>query len=361
MENRTCEAPVAPEVPELDDSGSPGSPAGAKETASPTAPLEWRWLLLGCLTHLAWGLYPVFARYLQVVLGFDGVLVLVVASSIAFLIVQLTTCGGLGGEAGVRIGVPYMLLTMGRSVTNMISAKFTIVLFVGLITTLGPFAVALLSRIVLNERLPRFFILALVAMTIGSLLTVAGQSNLQGVVLSGSDIIGMSIALLSIFISAGMRIFMKISSSSLSQNTLVSWQLMTALPMAGLASVATPKSAWQRLWHVSLYDISVMLAFSLTLFVFASSVQVSVVRRLGPSADASLQPLRLVSTIAAGYAVLGEPVRSAASWAGLTIIVAALTAYLAAQPRAARPSVCPAKLDPPGNGATKYGRVPAEQ
>ena len=63
-------------------------------------------------------------------------------------------------------------------------------------------------------------------------------------------------------------------------------------------------------------------------------------RALGPAFTAAFQPLRLLSTVAASALWLREPVRGAAEWLGLTLVLGSMSAYLlydmVCRPRAAR-------------------------
>ena len=289
------------------------------------------WIICGVLVHLAWGTYPVFARYLQVTLQLDGLIVLIVSNTLSFVIVQVTTCQGLGDKQGRRVGVIYTMLITGRGVTNMLTSKFTIVVYTGIVTQFLPFIVAGVSRAFLGEQLPRYCLSSLLLLTAGSILVVVGQADLEALGFSINDSIGVGLAVISIFVSAGIRVTMKLSSTSLSGFMLVAWQYMSALPQVFLATLITPAAAWVQMLHLSAHQLSVLGVFILLLPLASSYGQVICVRKLGPSLDASIQPVRLLSTIAGGYLFLNEPVKSAAAWLGLAVISVTLSVYLAMQ------------------------------
>jgi len=293
------------------------------------------WIACGILVHLAWGTYPVFARYMQVILNLDGLLVLVVSNATSLMVVQAITCQGLGDRAGRKVGFGYAILITGRGATNMLTSKFTIALYTGIVTQFGPFIIALVSWVLMGESLPRCILPSLLLSTAGSFLVVLGQADFQLSGFSLNDGIGVGMAFVSILVSAGIRMTMKLSSASLSGFMLVSWQYMSAVPQVFLAALLTPVGGWTDALQPSAHIIAVVIAFTLTLPLAASYGQVLCVRQLGPSLDASIQPVRLVSTIVGGYLVLNEPVKSVAAWSGLALILVTLSVYLSLQSRRA--------------------------
>lgn len=319
-------------------------------------PPKIQWICLGIFSHLIWGLYPVAARYLQITLKLPGLLVLTGANTLALIVIQLFTCVGLGSSSGVRIGAAYSCLCFARGASNMLCASYTSALYVGIITALAPFIVAALSWVTLREDIPNCLVPALLCSSVGAILAVVGQSDWEGAALSGHDAIGMAMAFASIIISSAMRIFMKVSSASLSGLMLVSWQYMSAIPMAVASLTTLTHSAEQRLQSLSLFDVAAMLGFVLIFTILTSITQVTAVRHIGPTMDGSLQPLRLISTICGGRLFLGESVHSAIAWLGLAIILTVLTAYVNMQPRSSAVQVVPKS---PGD-AIAYGHVTSQ-
>ncbi|CAE7706992.1 unnamed protein product, partial [Symbiodinium sp. CCMP2456] len=322
-----CTATEDREEEDLEHAGMIAKQPGTVEDTEPRS----FWIACGVLVHLAWGTYPVFARYMQVMLHMDGLLVLIVANLVSFVVVQTVTCHGLGDKAGRKVGMMYAMLITGRGVTNMLTSKFTIALYTGIVTQFAPFIVAGVSWVALGDQLPRCILPSLIISTLGSLFVVLGQADAGVSVFSVNDGIGIGMAVVSICVSAGIRVTMKVSSSSLSGFMLNSWQYMSAVPQVLLATVLTPPAAWVETMHFSSHQLAVLGAFILVLPLAASYGQVTCVRKLGPSLDASIQPVRLLSTIAGGYLVLDEPVKTATAWLGLAIIVITLVVYLALQ------------------------------
>ena len=323
---------AADDDPGEDDAEDAGMIAQQQRAETDTEPRQF-WIICGVLVHLAWGTFPVFARYMQVFLHLDGLLILILSNGLSFIVVQAATCHGLGDKAGRRVGLIYALLITGRGVTNMLTSKFTIALYTGIVTQFGPFIVAGVSWVTLGDRLPRCILPCLVISTVGSMLVVLGQANSQVWGFSLSDGIGVGMAVISIFVSAGIRVTMKASSASLSGFMLVAWQYMSAVPQILLAMLLTPTTAWIETLRLSAHDVLVLAAFTLLLPLASSYGQVICVRKLGPSLDASIQPVRLLSTIAGGYLVLSEPVKSATAWLGLAVILVTVSVYLMMQNR----------------------------
>lgn len=312
-----------------------------------------QWIALGVFSHLIWGLYPVAARYLQVARGLPGLLLLGGSNFVALFVVQSFTCVGFGGRGGLRIGAGYSCLVFGRGASNMLSASFTSSIYIGIVTALAPFVVAGLSWMTLREEVPKCLLPALLTSSLGTVVAVVGQSGWDGAGPSSDDLIGIAMAFVSIIVSGGMRIFMKMSSSALSGFMLVSWQYMSALPLVIMSMGSMNNHTVQRLASITLADIEAMLTFVIVFTILSSVTQVTAVRHIGPTMDGSLQPLRLISTMCGGYVVLGESVDSVVGWIGLAIIFVTLMVYIYAQPR--QDAVRRAKQCT--GDATIYGRV----
>lgn len=106
---------------------------------------------------------------------------------------------------------------------------------------------------------------------------------------------------------------------------MVPFVAATTLPGSPLALGGR---AWAPYGRLPARDWAVLFAFATLCMAFAAAAQVATVRRLGPAFTASLQPLRLVSTLVGSWAVLGEPVAGAYEWAGVALVLVTITAYL---------------------------------
>jgi len=317
------------------------------------------WIFLALFHELTWGMYPVSTRYIQVVLGLNGLIVLSCSFALALCVIQVGTRPGLGGRDGWWIGLRYSLLTFSRGATNMLSSKFTSALYCQLITQLTPLVIVMLSRVFLAEPLPKFFFPSLLIATSGSLLVIGGQSGFKWSGITGGDIIGLGLAMVSIFFLAGMFVFIKASNSSLTKPVLLSWQFMNTLPLGllAMATTADPAESFHRFGDLSWHGMVICVVFAIYHVLFGNLCQVICVRKVGPSFLGSLQPLRLLSNIIGGYIVLGEPVRSVMSWMGLLLIAGALTAFIFAQKQKDSPSAAPTLSTTPHQDAVKYGKV----
>ena len=71
-----------------------------------------------------------------------------------------------------------------------------------------------------------------------------------------------------------------------------------------------------------------LLLFALVVYVGANLAQQLAIRSLGPTLLAAVMPLRLVSSVAGSYAVLGEGIDSAAEALGLLLVALTAIAYL---------------------------------
>jgi len=104
----------------------------------------------------------------------------------------------------------------------------------------------------------------------------------------------------------------------------------TAIPGLALSCLRPSRLATWRAWlTLSAVDWAVFGIFVCGVMVLAATAQVHAIRALGPGGHAALQPLRLLSTMAASWLVLGEAVDGWDMWLGLATVIAALAWYLA--------------------------------
>ena len=115
----------------------------------------WFWYAAALAGHTGWGIYPVLGRYLQTVAGVPSMSVLVLGGipmTILFFAYVLP-------RYGWRIYAVPMLWAFGavtvmRSITNILSQRFTLAIYVQLVGLLTPFLVVMLNWLSLREKPP---------------------------------------------------------------------------------------------------------------------------------------------------------------------------------------------------------------
>ena len=112
-------------------------------------------------------------RYLQTVSDLPGLSILALGSLVALLAVGLLFLPRLHlRDLQSKRLLIFALIVLGRGVTNMLAARYTLAIYVQLITLLTPFLVALLSTLVWHEQLPKYTGRALALGLVGVLLII---------------------------------------------------------------------------------------------------------------------------------------------------------------------------------------------
>ena len=144
------------------------------------------------------------------------------------------------------------------------------------------------------------------------------------------------------FFSAGARVTMKTSAKAIRNpaNLMAAQYVFCALPglvyssfvhvggANGTSSSSSSSSAWAAWAALSASDWGVFAILTGGVVIIGATIQVHTIRILGPAGHTALQPLRLVSTVAASTWLLGERVMRAGEWAGLTILLSAIAWYV---------------------------------
>ena len=131
-----------------------------------------------------------------------------------------------------------------------------------------------------------------------------------------------------------VRVEMKQSVGKLAPRELLIVQYVFAVvPFAALTSVpgsplALGGAAWEPWATLGAPEWFVVALFIVLCMWFAAEYQVATVRKLGPAFTASLQPLRLISTVSVSWLWLAEPISGGFEWAGLLLVLGAISCYL---------------------------------
>ncbi len=248
-----------------------------------------------------------------------------------------------------------------RAFTNMLSAALTYAYFVQTISLLNPFCVRILSVHVfgMDTEAPKLFwsaffssLAAAQPIIYGTHVSGAGgpghagaerrlgspddsSGSLAAEGLTHLDMLGLASAFFSVPLSGLMRIFMK-KTAWMPKAELLNGQYLTIGVGTGLLVLLTEPLFPLVPPDFDRTDALVFLAFATGVYYFANVLQVGCVRELGPTLYSSLQPLRLLSTLAGTYVLLGEPLRSALAWVGLALLSLILSGYFAIQLRHAK-------------------------
>ncbi|MCA9970514.1 MAG: DMT family transporter [Anaerolineales bacterium] len=300
---------------------------------TPTSP-AWQWLALALASQLGWGAYPALLRYLQTVSNLPG-LSLLAAGNLLVLLLGIALILPRVDRRIFRQPILWLfgVLVILRGVTNLLATRFTLAVYAQLIYLLTPFIVALLSRLVLRERLPRHTLPALLLSLTGVFLMM--RESLLATAVSPTptrnDPLGISLALASSgFLALYMLVTRRTARRQAPGEALLLVHLLSLFAFSALASLLLGED-WQRWRALEATDWLVFAAFSLGVLLSANLGQIRTIQQLGAPLVSSLMPIRLVSALLVAGLLLGERLTSVGQLLGAGIVIVTLTWYLRQQ------------------------------
>ncbi len=217
-----------------------------------------------------------------------------------------------------------------RSVTNVLATRYTMAIYVQLMTLMTPFLIALLSFFVLRERLPRGALTAMALSFVGSLLMLS--SNLAGgglhFALERSDLLGIGLALASaVFLALYMLSVRRTMTTPVSALGVLLFQSAVIFAVSITLSLLLGED-WSRWGALQPSDWVVFVIFAILILSGANALQIVALRRLGAPVVSSLMGWRLVSTLLVGMLLLGEGLQGWVQGLGMVIVLATVTWYV---------------------------------
>lgn len=309
------------------------APAGA-ETAAPTNMLPWLAVALGA--HTFWGMYPVIGRYLQTVSGLPSMSILVVGSVPLVLYGLLYSLPREGWH--VLRGRPLQimaLLAIVRAITNILSMRYTLAIYVQLIGLMTPFIIALFNWLVLRDRMPRYTVPAMALSSCGALLMLSSQIGAGGIAfdLGAADLLGLALAFASTLALALYMFAVRRTATAGSQVSSINVLVVQTLAIGALSlliSVLTGED-WRAWTRLEATDWAVEASHVILVIILANGLQISALRRLGAPTVSAMMPWRLISTLTLAWLLLGERLTSIWQAVGALLVLATVTWYLQTQ------------------------------
>jgi drug/metabolite transporter (DMT)-like permease len=316
------------------------------------------------LTHILFGLHPVFSRYLQYkaklpslslvscLYGIGLILYLPKALYDLWILIRKYKSDFFKMQV-----VPllknwilwvFVIDVALRSVTNILASRFTSATFVQLITLSTPFMVSFLSCIFLRERVSIATIICMVVTIIGGILLILAGSNPSksgnyefhwtidfskiGQNLTWDDLIGIATAATSSFLLAVYMVLVRYSGKakpelSLSRNTLFFWQLLSCSFIFLPVSFAIQED-WSKYGELDAVGWIVFFAFGIFVFFLANLTNIYAISTMGAPKTSSILALRLVSTLLFSYILLGELLNNFWQIFGAVLVIIAISAYM---------------------------------
>lgn len=306
-------------------------------TARGKSEISWGWMAVALLAHTAWGAYPVLARYLQTVSGLPSMALLAIGNLIAvalllpFVYRQIRL-----SQLRSPVLWGFTLVVVLRAITNILSARFTLAIYVQLITLMTPLMVALLSAGLFGERLPPFTLPAIGLSLVGSLLMMSGDISGQGLALglSSSDLLGIALAICSMACLAFYMILVPRTVKETLPGEAVLLMQLVALTVTSGAISALVGEDLGRFAMIGPQDWLAFGVFVLFVLIGANMGQIMSLRHLGAPLVSSTMAWRLISALALGALLLGERLTSLWQVLGAVIVLVTITVYLRRQRRA---------------------------
>ena len=290
----------------------------------------WTWLVVTLLAQTAWGAYPVMTRYLQTVSDLPSMSILALGSLLALIAV------GVGFLPRIQLRdfqskrlIIFALIVIGRGVTNLLAARFTLAIYVQLITLLTPFLVALLSTVVWHECLPRYTGRALALGLVGVILIVGADYGDQTMPTANRiDWLGISLA-------AGSSLLLALYMIAVRRSTVHNIRA-EALLLVQLFSLAAGSfilgfllgESWQQWQSIAAFDWFIFGLLTFGVLAGANIGQIGAIRHLGAALVSSTMPWRLVSVLAVSAILLDERLTSIWQLAGVVLVMVTVSWYL---------------------------------
>lgn len=302
----------------------------------PTTPevssaILWPWILVALAAYTGWGAYPVLVRYLQTVSLLPSMSLLAVGSMVALVGSLLLLRPHIDWRIfRSRLLWAFVVVLIARAITNLLSAKFTLAIYVQLINLMTPFLVVMLSATLLKDRIPPYTGRAILIASIGALLMISGDISETGlsVSLTSSDWLGMGLALFSSFTLA---IYLILVRRTVYHN--ITGDSVLVVQLAAIVAVSLPLSFllgedWGRWQEMQPNDWLVFAAFSLGVLLGSNLGQIGALRQLGAPLVSSLLGWRLVVALVAAAFLLDERLTSPWQLLGALIVVLTISWYL---------------------------------
>jgi drug/metabolite transporter (DMT)-like permease len=311
-----------------------------KETTTATSYLDtpWGWLTIALASQIGWGAYPVLLRYLQTVSSLPGLSLLAMGNLAVLLIAAVIILPRVDRHIfRLRIVWLFGLMVVLRGITNLLATRYTLAVYAQMIYLMTPFLVALLSRVVLKEHLPRHTMKALIIALVGALFIVSGDWGDTAVSTHRHDLWGIFFAILS---TISLAFYMIVTRRTASMQTagerasgegllLVHLVSLFAFSMVASLLIGEDWSQWQGL---AIQDWIVFSGLSLGVLLGANLGQIRSIQHLGAPLVSSLMAIRLVSALLFAGLLLGERLTSPWQFVGAAIIIITITWYLRQPP-----------------------------
>lgn len=296
--------------------------------------ISWSWLMVALVAQMGWGAYPVMLRYMQTVSGVPSMALLAAANFIVLIVASILFWRRIDkGIFHLPIVWLFGLMVVIRGVSNLLATRYTLATYAQLIYLMTPFLVAILSRVFLHEKLPRYLFRALGISLVGVLLVMSVSLSDMGMetAVSRNDLLGISLALLStLSLALYMILTRHISNPKASGEGLLIVHLISLFSFAFLTSLLFGED-WHSWTTLRPIDWLVFCFICFGILLGANLGQIRSIQRLGAPLVSSMMPIRLVSALVFAALLLNERLTSIWQFIGAASVILTLTWFLRRQ------------------------------
>jgi drug/metabolite transporter (DMT)-like permease len=288
------------------------------------------WVLLAISSHLAWGIYPVLARYMQkvslippmtfVTLGYSIVMILLITRMHKYIRPSLLRQPTLW---------VFAVIVAIRGLTGVLAVGYTKAMYVQLLNLMAPFFVVLLSATFFKDSIPRFTVTAITFSIIGAVLMMS-NGEISGIQwqLSASDWVGIILSAVSSFALALYMIIVRRGLQHALPGEVIFFVQALALVISSFALSMIWHNNWGRWEELGWLDWLVFGCYVVIALLFANTGQILSLKHLSAPLVSSFLSLRLVGTVIGGMIILGEKFTTIWQVIGTIIVLVTLTLYL---------------------------------
>lgn len=306
-------------------------PAGYEPAGGSTNTPPWTWILAALGAHTGWGAYPVLARYLQTVSHLPSMSLLTLGYLFVLPVLAVVVWPRMDKRfLRLRLLWLFAVIVVVRAITNLLASRYTLAIYVQLVTLMTPFVVVLLSRVLLREPIPPYTGRAITLSSMGALLMMSGNIGEVGVhlALTPTDGLGIALAFVSTFsLAVYMIIVRRTVLDDVPDQAILLVQVVTLFGTSALLSLLLGED-WSRWRTIGPTDWLVFAAFSLGVLLVANMSQIKALQHLGAPLVSSLLAWRLVSALLVAALLLGERLTSPWQGIGALIVLVTITWYL---------------------------------
>lgn len=289
------------------------------------------WVGAALFAQTGWGIYPALGRYMQTVSGLPSMSILVIGGipMVLLMVVYVLPRYGLSLFHSRTIWMLALVVAI-RSITNLLAMRFTMAIYVQLITLMTPFLVVALSLLLLREPAPRYTGRAISLTTVGAVLMMSSEISSAGIRfnIGPGDRIGILLALASsLMLAFYMLLIRRTAKLNVPGQVILIFQI-TIVALVSLPISLMLDEDWSRWTRIGTSDWLAVIAYIVLVMIGANGLQIASLRHLGAPFVSSLMAWRLVSALLFAGLLLGERLTSIAQLFGVAIVMVTITWYL---------------------------------